>query len=136
MKKLYKIGFIIIILISAFVLNSCDSSEFEETELNLSKDTIIYKYDTVFIKKEGQLKQVRFDITVQLASFSVKANAEKFAEKTKILLEKQVDIISVRSKFIVIVGRFSEPEIANSYLGVVKSKGIIDAYVRNIKEIY
>jgi hypothetical protein len=136
MNKINRISLIIIFLVFSFSYFSCDSSDTVENETGLSKDTVIFKYDTVFVKREGQPKPVRFDITIQLGSYQVKSNAELFAEKVKGLLEKEVNIINVRGKYIVIVGKYTEPDAANSYLQEVKSKGIKDAYVRNIKDIY
>jgi hypothetical protein len=136
MSKKYFIIIWILSLLFPIIFISCDAAEDEAEQTQVYKDTVIYKYDTVFTKREGKFQPVRYELTIQLGCYNLKENAENLSKKAKELLGREIEIINSGNKFIVVVGKFSEPDRANAYLDFVKSKGINDAFVRNIKEIY
>lgn len=134
LKKILYIKVFIILLTSTIYFSSCAIPE-EYTE---------YIYDTVKVKKADTVKITIKDtteqkeyityniyVTVQLAAFNSRSNAETFASKAKEILNNDIEVDYYKDKYTVIVGTFESIKRAEGYLNYVKSQGFSEAFIRS-----
>lgn len=128
MKKTYIFAFLILAFITASLLTSCTTSD---------EVTIIEK-DTVFIVKEGTVKnQVNIEtinkrFVIQIAAFSQQENVNTFLNQAKDKLNVMPDVRKYGNIYEVTVGNFTYANAAQDYLNVVKSKGFKDAFIKTV----
>jgi len=135
MKKLLYFSCIIILMVlSSLGIYGCDAAEDYGEEMINIPDTTVTIIDTIKSKTEINFVPVKFDLVVQLSSFSKKENAEKYSVKTDSILSKSTSIINIDGHFLVTIGKFTDPERANAYLEYIRGKGYPEAFVKKVKK--
>jgi len=132
---LYFLALPFLIFISSACFWGCDAAEDFAEEQMYIPDTTIVQIDTIRTRTEIKFVTVKFELVVQIASFAKKQFADNMSLNADSILGKKTEIIFENNYYIVAVGRFTDPEKANAYMGYVRGKGFPDAFVKKIKKL-
>lgn len=125
--------FVLLLISSTFIFSACTSSEDSkewDDGLVVVVDTVVVRTDTIKTELK-KVESIKLNLTVQLAAFVNKDNADQFVTDARERLNTMVDMKFVKGIYKITVGKFDDSDRANSYLDFVKSKGFEDAFVNN-----
>jgi hypothetical protein len=135
MKKIFYFVLPFLALFTSFFWGGCDAAEDFAEEQSLSFDTTIVMIDTVRNHTDVNFIPVKFELEIQLGSFTSKKYADILSAKADSVLNKKSEVIYENNIYRVSAERFTNPEKANAYLEYVKGKGFRDAFVKKIRII-
>ncbi len=125
--------FVLLLVSLTFLFSACSSSDDSkewDDGLVVVVDTVVVRTDTVKTELK-KVESIKLNLTVQLAAFVNKDNADQFVTDARERLNTMVDTKFVKGIYKITVGKFDDSERANAYLDFVKSKGFEDAFVSN-----
>jgi hypothetical protein len=126
--------FVLLLISSTFIFSACTSSEDSkewDDGLVVVVDTVIVRTDTIKTELK-KVESIKLNLTVQLAAFVNKDNADQYVIDARERLNTMVDVKFTKGVYRITVGKFDDSERANAYLDFVKSKGFGDAFVNNV----
>ena len=127
-KKIFPIFLLFAFLILPLYFYSCCADEQCAEEDTYGK-TVIRKTDTVF-QKTTKIK--RGPMSIQIAAFVNKINADAFARIAHDKLNMTVDIkMSVEGIYRVVIGEYNQIEDAREIMKKAKDAGYYDAFIRD-----
>lgn len=125
--------FVLLLISSTFIFSACtssdDSKEWDDG-LVVVVDTVVVRTDTIKTELK-KVESIKLNLTVQLAAFVNKDNADQYVIDARERLNTMVDVKFTKGIYKITVGKFDDSERANAYLDFVKSKGFEDAFVNN-----
>jgi len=125
--------FVLLLISSTFIFSACtssdDSKEWDDG-LVVVVDTVVVRTDTIKTELK-KVESIKLNLTVQLAAFVNKDNADQFVTDARERLNTMVDTKLTKGVYKITVGKFDDSDRANTYLDFVKSKGFEDAFVNN-----
>ncbi|MFC2093733.1 SPOR domain-containing protein [Bacteroidota bacterium] len=125
--------FVLLLISSTFIFSACtssdDSKEWDDG-LVVVVDTVVVRTDTIKTELK-KVESIKLNLTVQLAAFVNKDNADQFVTDARERLNTMVDTKLTKGIYKITVGKFDDSDRANAYLDFVKSKGFEDAFVNN-----
>jgi cell division septation protein DedD len=125
--------FVLLLISSTFIFSACtssnDSKEWDDG-LVVVVDTVVVRTDTIKTELK-KVESIKLNLTVQLAAFVNKDNADQFVTDARERLNTMVDTKLTKGVYKITVGKFDDSDRANAYLDFVKSKGFEDAFVNN-----
>ena len=125
--------FVLLLISSTFIFSACtssdDSKEWDDG-LVVVVDTVVVRTDTIKTELK-KVESIKLNLTVQLAAFVNKDNADQFVTDARERLNTMVDTKFTKGVYKITVGKFDDSDRANAYLDFVKSKGFEDAFVNN-----
>ena len=125
--------FVLLLASSTFFFSACTSSEDKkewDDGLVVVVDTVVVRTDTIKTELK-KVESIKLNLTVQLAAFVNKDNADQYVIDARERLNTMVDVKFTKGIYKITVGKFDDSERANAYLDFVKSKGFEDAFVNN-----
>lgn len=125
--------FVLLLISSTFMFSACTSSEDKkewDDGLVVVVDTVVVRTDTIKTELK-KVESIKLNLTVQLAAFVNKDNADQFVTDARERLNTMVDVKFAKGIYKITVGKFDDSDRANAYLDFVKSKGFEDAFVNN-----
>ena len=135
MKKIFYFVLPFLALIISFIFGGCDAAEDFAEEQSLTYDTTIVMFDTIRNHTDVNFIPVKFELEIQLGSFTSKKYADILSAKADSVLNKKSEVIYENNIYRVSAERFTNPEKANAYLEYVRGKGFRDAFVKKIRII-
>ena len=135
MKKIFYFVLPFLALFTSLILGGCDAAEDFAEEQSLTYDTTIVMFDTIRNHTDVNFIPVKFELEIQLGSFTSKKYADILSAKADSVLNKKSEVIYENNIYRVSAERFTNPEKANAYLEYVRSKGFRDAFVKKIRII-
>ena len=125
--------FVLLLISSTFIFSACtssdDSKEWDDG-LVVVVDTVVVRTDTIKTELK-KVESIKLNLTVQLAAFVNKDNADQYVIDARERLNTMVDVKFTKGIYKITVGKFDDSDRANAYLDFVKSKGFEDAFVNN-----
>ena len=125
--------FVLLSISSTFIFSACtssdDSKEWDDG-LVVVVDTVVVRTDTIKTELK-KVESIKLNLTVQLAAFVNKDNADQYVIDARERLNTMVDVKFTKGIYKITVGKFDDSDRANAYLDFVKSKGFEDAFVNN-----
>ena len=125
--------FVLLLISSTVIFSACtssdDSKEWDDG-LVVVVDTVVVRTDTIKTELK-KVESIKLNLTVQLAAFVNKDNADQYVIDARERLNTMVDTKFVKGVYKITVGKFDDSDRANAYLDFVKSKGFQDAFVSN-----
>lgn len=127
--------FIITAVITSTLLISCTATD----DIYITKvDTVVVKInktDTVSNPTTLDSERVvgppfNFNFAVQIGSFDNQTYAQDYADKAKVALNVNVDVLVLDGKYCVCIGSFDNLAKAEAYQKYVQSKGYPEAFIR------
>ena len=125
--------FVLLLISSTFIFSACSSSDDSkewDDGLVVVVDTVVVRTDTIKTELK-KVESIKLNLTVQLAAFVNKDNADQFVTDARERLNTMVDTKLTKGVYKITVGKFDDSDRANAYLDFVKSKGFEDAFVNN-----
>jgi len=135
MKKIFYFVLPFLALFTSLILGGCDAAEDFAEEQSLTYDTTIVMFDTIRNHTDVNFIPVKFELEIQLGSFTSKKYADILSAKADSVLNKKSEVIYENNIYRVSAERFTNPEKANAYLEYVRGKGFRDAFVKKIRII-